>query len=437
MRSADPLYRFAQVTLRAFTPLVGRGTSKLSRGMRGRLDAHERLVRWGAEHRKPGLPTVWVHAPSVGEGLQAQAVIEALAEITPGLQALFTHFSPSAEGLARDMPVACADYLPWDLSSAVGPVLDAVQPALLVFTKTEVWPTLVREAVRRGVPTALVAGTVKASSGRARWPARPLLRQTWSRLSAAGVLSEEDGAGLVELGVRPEVVVVTGDPAVDSAAHRMLMADPTSPLLAPFHARPAPTLIAGSTWPAGEAVLLPALASVRARVPGLRVVIAPHEPEPRRVDGLTARLKAIGFDATTLSAVETAGGLGSADAVIVDRVGPLARLYTVGHVAYVGGGFHASGLHSVLEPAAAGLPVVFGPGHQDAHSARGLLESGAAAVAQGPEMLAETVLSWLEDPDRLHYTGTLARGYIDAHLGAADRSAALLKRLMDQDTDQR
>ena len=333
------------------------------------------------------------------------------------------------------MPAAVSDYFPWDLPSAVRPVMEALRPSLVVFTKTEVWPVLVEEAERRGVPVAMIAGALPRSSSRRRWPTRVLLRPTWARLSAVGAISKSDAEGLQEVGVRPDVTEVTGDPGMDSAAGRAQGADPASTLLAPFHAAPAPTVVAGSTWPAGEDVLIPALARVKGRLPEVRVIVAPHEPLPERVSHLVAQLDRAGFRTAPLSFIEAAGDIGDVDAVVVDRVGPLAHLYTVGTVGYVGGGFHGAGLHSVLEPAAAGLPVVFGPRHHNARAAVELLEVGGAKVADGPEELAEVLLGWLEHEADVHYAGARARGYIDAHLGAADRSAALLERLLDEKTD--
>jgi 3-deoxy-D-manno-octulosonic-acid transferase len=100
---------------------------------------------------------------------------------------------------------------------------------------------------------------------------------------------------------------------------------------------------------------------VREGVEEVRLVVAPHEPEPEHVRGLLAALRERGWRSGTLAEAE-GGGVGGLDAVVVDRVGVLAHLYTVGMAAYVGGGFGDDGLHSVLEPAAAALPVAFGPG---------------------------------------------------------------------------
>ncbi|MEQ1856647.1 MAG: glycosyltransferase N-terminal domain-containing protein, partial [Longimicrobiales bacterium] len=304
MSNVPFFYRASTLAARAVAPLLADGESKLARGLAGRRDAHETLARWGESGRDPRRPTVWVHAPSVGEALQAGAVLRALAERRADLQVVFTHFSPSGEGVGARMGAHVSAYLPWDLRGPTGHALDAVRPDLLVFTKTEVWPVLVEEALRRGVPVAFVAGTVTSSAGRLRWPARALLRATWASLTLACACSEEDAARLVALGVPRARVRVTGDPGVDSAALRAAEADATSSTLAPFHADRRPTVIAGSTWPEDDAVLLPALEDVRRSLPQVRAVLAPHEPTPSHVRALSERLSVGGWKVETLATVE-------------------------------------------------------------------------------------------------------------------------------------
>ena len=222
----------------------------------------------------------------------------------------------------------------------------------------------------------------------------------------------------------------TGDPGIDSAAQRADAADPEAPYLAPFWAEPRPTLVAGSTWPSGEAVLLPALVGMKVAVPGLRVVLAPHEPSESRVRELLDRFRLDGWDPTTLSEVERRGVVQDNDVVVVDSVGVLAQLYTVADVAYVGGGFHDMGLHSVLEPAAAGVPVVFGPRYHNARAAGDLLIAGGANIAADANDLAIALSEWLTDAVARQTAGSRGFGYIDDHRGAAARSAELLEALM-------
>jgi 3-deoxy-D-manno-octulosonic-acid transferase len=441
MSATSLVYRLVQAGVRAAGPAVatlpGVRASKLGRGIRGRRDAHGLLARWGREGRDPSRPVFWFHAPSVGEGLQARAVIEALGRRRSDAQVLFTHFSPSAEKLARSMPAAASGYLPWDLVGPMARVLEAVRPDALVFTKTEVWPVLVALAAARGTPAALVAATLPAGAGRLRRPARALLGPTWKTLAAVAAIAEEDGCRFVGLGAVPGRVRVTGDPGIDSAAQRVADVPADAPYLVPFHAAPRPTLVAGSTWPADEAVLLAALREMRSDGGGaggwgggLRMIVAPHEPATARVRALLRQLAALGWRAATLADVEAAGTAEDVDAVVVERVGVLAHLYTAGTVAYVGGGFHRAGLHSVLEPAAARLPVMFGPRHRNARAAADLLAAGGAVEVDDADALAAALGLWLREPSALDYAAGRAYGYIDAHRGAADRTAAILDELL-------
>lgn len=434
------LYRSAQRLLRALSPLAARGDDKLARGLRGRREAWRRLAFWGEGVLDPARPVAWFHAPSVGEGLQARAVMDAMRVRRPELQFVFTHFSPSAEGFAERVGADVADYLPWDVSGELRRVVKALRPDLLAFTKTEIWPVAVDEAVRGGAGVALVAGFLPESSTRRQWPARALLGSSWRRLDLVAAISEEDGRRFGELGVAGERIRVTGDPAVDAAGGRAAGVDLGAPHLAPFAERQRPTLVAGSTWPSDEAVLLPALGALREVVPDLRVILAPHEPDPATVGLLLRTLSDAGWAAATLEEVTRAQGAGgasveevtgAADAVVVDRVGVLADLYAVATAAYVGGGFHERGLHSVLEPAAAGVPVVFGPRQGGQPAAPGLVACGGARAVRDVQELVGVLREWFTGGEARHYTAGRARGYIDAHLGAAERTADLLLDLID------
>ena len=426
------LYGTALRILRAVSPAMMRGDSKLARGLRGRRDAHGRLAAWGRAFwaTAAGAPRiVWVHASSVGESLQARAVIDVLRGREPGLEVVFTFFSPSAEVVCRDFPADICTYLPWDLPEVVGPALDAVRPSLIVFTQREVWPTLAAEAETRGIPTALIAGTMPAGAGRLSGPGKRLLGAAFESLSAVGAVSQEDGERFGILGVRTDRVTVTGDPGIDVVRDRAAGVDHAAPHMRIFgdeagraHGR-GPILVAGSIWPSDEEVLLPALKRVHDSVPGLRIVLVPHEPEGYDFVGLGGALAADGWTPRLLG---ENGEFGEADALLVDRVGVLADLYNLATVAYVGGGFHSGGLHSVLEPAAAAVPVLIGPRYQGSVHATGLLEAGAACAVADAEALARALKTWLEAPGKNEGHSRRAMAYIEHRRGSAERTADLL-----------
>jgi 3-deoxy-D-manno-octulosonic-acid transferase len=258
------------------------GDGKAWRAIRARQGLLERIERWGAEHREPSRPLLWMHAPSVGEGLQARPVIERLRAAHPDWQVAYTFFSPSAERFAASVGADLHDYLPFDSTAAARRLLDALRPSALVFAKLDLWPRLAEAAAARAIPLGMISATLSEGSGRSGALARALLGDAYRALDAVGTIDAADGARLEALGVRADRIRVTGDTRYDQVAARAAAADRTSPLLAPL-ASARPTLVAGSTWPADEAVLLPAWLALREQVPDARLIIAPHEPTPEHL----------------------------------------------------------------------------------------------------------------------------------------------------------
>jgi 3-deoxy-D-manno-octulosonic-acid transferase len=366
-----------------------------------------------------------MHAPSVGEGLQARPVLELARARSSATQLAYTWFSPSARAFAQSLDVDFRDVLPFDVASDMRAVLAALSPTALVFSKLDVWPTLAREASRRGTRLGLVSATLAATSSRRSTLASALLRDAYSHLDRVGAISTEDADRLVALGVPSRRVTITGDTRYDQVWERAQGVDRASALLAPL-ASDRHTLVAGSTWPADEHRLLPAWTRLAARHRNARLVIAPHEPTPAHLDPIEAWARSAGLRAARLGSA----GASVADVVIVDRVGVLGELYALASVAFVGGGFHDAGLHSVLEPAAFGAPVLFGPRHTGSRDAKLLLDADAALSPTDTAAVESALEGWMSHPDEATVAGEAARTVVHAGLGAARRSYALVAELM-------
>ena len=423
-------YRAAVRVGAALAPAIGLVDRKVGEGHRQRRNAAARLAAWARATRDSSRPLAWFHAASVGEGLQAESVLLELRRLVPAVQLVYTHFSPSAEPLARRLSVDAADYLPYDLPAMAESLLSALTPDLLVFSKLDLWPELAVHAAGRGVRVALVAATVSSGSGRLRWPVRALLQAGYASVAAAGAVAEPDADRLARLGVAPDRIRVLGDPRFDSAAARVAAVPADEPLLR--LGASSPTLVAGSTWPPDEAVVLEAFTRVRARHPAARLILVPHEPTPAHVAKLERRV--MSRDLPTPVRLST-GPVPTA-VLIADRVGVLSTLYGAGGMAYVGGGFGSAGLHSVLEPAAWGVPVIFGPRWADSRDAELLLKAGAGAaigssraIDAGAE-LADVWGGWIADDTRRAAQGARARSIVEDGLGAARRSAEMLAELI-------
>jgi 3-deoxy-D-manno-octulosonic-acid transferase len=399
--------------------------SKLLRALRARHGIRSRYAAWARTGRDTRRPLLWVHAPSVGEGLQARPVLELARTRRPDVQLAYTHFSPSAATFAATLDVDFRDYLPFDSAADARAALDALRPRVLVFSKLDVWPTLTSLAHARGVKLGLVSATLSASSSRRSIVASAFLRDAYRLLDAVGAIDAADAERLIALGVRAQSIVVTGDTRYDQVWQRAQRVDQHKPLLARLQAA-RPTLVAGSTWPADEGELLPAFAAVRQRVPGARMIIAPHEPTPTHLAPIA---KWAAAERISLARLDDASP--ETDVVLVDRVGVLGDLYALADVAFVGGGFHDAGLHSVLEPAAFGAPVLFGPRHTGSRDAMLLAMHEGGASVTGHAALQQRLARWLTDPVARGEAGDHARALVRSGIGAAERSFALVDRLLD------
>jgi 3-deoxy-D-manno-octulosonic-acid transferase len=429
MSLLESLYVAALRAASPALPLLARGSGKLAQGVRGRRNVLDRMEAWAITERDPARDLVWFHAPSVGEGLQARAVVEAFRERRPDAHVVYTFFSPSAERFAMSVPADFVDYLPYDRPGDVRRALETLRPHVLAFSKTDVWPVLTREAVRRGVRLALLSGTLPESSSRLSGAARALLAPAYGRLDRVAAISAADAERFGALGVAAERRSVMGDARFDQVWQRAAGVDRDSPLLRAVAAPGRPVLVAGSTWPADEERLVPAVrACVDAGQP-VRLVLVPHEPTPAHLAASEALLDAAGLPHARLSQVEA--GAPAPDVVLVDRVGILGDLYAAADAAYVGGGWGTAGLHSVLEPAAFGLPTLFGPRHANAREAGELAAAGAAWSVADEGELERRLRELLADGGVRRAAGERAREYVKAGLGAAERGAEVIAELLE------
>ncbi len=430
----------------ALAPLLRLVRPDLGGQLSERRAAAEDLIRWGGA--RPRGPLIWLHGASAGELLGAAPTIDVLrARRDFGL--LVTHFSPSGRLALKRLAPDHAGYPSPDRAAECDAALAALRPDLLLFAKLDVWPGLAAAAARAEVPRALINGTVRDGSRRLRALSRRLFREAYSGLGLVGAASSDDAVRLEALGARPEAIEVTGDAAFDLALDRANRArepegararfDRALPGLPPRGRR----LIAGSTWPDDERALLGALASLPTSDEGRlrwQVVIVPHQPTEARVRDLVGACRARGEPVERWSRLTGAAGRENPSApdvpissgfpghgiIVFDEVGLLAELYTAGDIAFVGGGLGGTGLHNVLEPAAAGLAVLFGGRHDraDAHA----LEAAGGGVACTPEDLV-TRLTELGAESSGAEMGAAARAYVERGAGAAKRTADLLERI--------
>jgi 3-deoxy-D-manno-octulosonic-acid transferase len=367
----------------------------------------------------------WLHAASAGEVVGLAPLIEALAARPDPPALLVTTTTAAGRAAARRNPkIAWAQLAPLDAWPCVARFLRATKPERLIISETELWPSTILLAARSGLrPTLINARMTNRSLTRFR-AASFLLRPALQALSLVLAQSDLDAESFRAIGIPGEKLSVAGNTKYDRLAARP---DETAAVgaLQSLGWTDAPLFVAGSTHPVEEEMLLDAFLSAAASVPRLRLVLAPRHVE--RVEEALASLRARGLSFARYSALE--GAATQVSVLVLDAMGTLPSFWPRTAVAFVGGTLVPVGGHNLLEPAAAGAPVLFGPYTRHIEYPAALLESGGGGfrVADGAA-LGRTLVGLLTDPVRARTTGDRARAVADGLRGATTRTLAALER---------
>lgn len=371
-----------------------------------------------------GGPAVWVHAVSVGEVLIALPLAKALRERLPGHRVFLSTITLTGMALARKgEPQSGAFFAPFDWRGPVRKALSAVRPGLLVLVETELWPNLIHETRRSGARVAIVNGRLSPRSYSRYRPFRRLLRRVLGEVDLFLMQSEAHAERMRRLGAPPARVKVPGNLKYDA-----LPEPRPTPLVDALGGGGGRLWVAGSTMDGEEERVLDAFVQVRRTAPDVRLLLAPRHPE--RFASAVAAVEGRGLRCrrrTTLGTEPWTEG----DVLVLDTIGELAAVYTAAAVVFVGGSLVEAGGHNVLEPAAAGKPVVVGPHMENFREiADAFLAEGALVqVATGAE-LGAAVAALLSEPVRANAMGARARALVERHRGAMARTADALVSLL-------
>lgn len=356
-----------------------------------------------------GQPVIWVHCASLGEYEQGKPVIEALEREFPQKQVLVSFYSPSGyEVVSQKEPERAIIYLPADSESNAKTFLQLAKPTLAIFIKYEFWYHYLQQLKHHKVPTLLVSGIFRESQPFFK-PWGMLHREMLKCFSHLFVQDETSYQLLHDIGFRN--ITISGDTRFDRVV--AISGNPVQlPIVETFKGD-APMLIAGSAWPADEAILLPLLPSLIAN--GWKVVIAPHNIEIQQIGQLKQKLG----ETVLLYSEATETASAEKQVLLIDNVGLLANIYRYGEMAYIGGGL-GKGIHNILEAAASGLPIMFGPNYLKFNEAVDLVELGGAfSVSTFADLNKQVEL--LQDEEYYANAATIAHNYVQGHVGATDK----------------
>ena len=353
---------------------------------------------------------VWFHAASLGEFEQGRPVIEQLKRDQPTTKILLTFFSPSGYEVRKNYTGAdIVSYLPLDTPGNARSFVNMVKPSKVIFIKYEFWPNYLRALKDTNVPVFSISAIFRQEQvffkGYGKWYLG--LLRTFSHIFVQDKVS-------LDLLEKHQIknASVCGDTRFDRVYDLFRQAKQL-PLIEEFVKNAPEVIVAGSTWPKDEKLLV----SYLKQHPDVKLVLVPHEVHASHISGISGLLdgRFVRYSEATSDNVKTTNCL------VVDVIGVLSSIYRYANVAYIGGGFGV-GIHNTLEAAVYGIPVVFGPNHLKFREARELIAIGGAFSVSDYVSLEAQFDRLLKDKE----AGKIAGEYVKQKTGATSQICKII-----------
>lgn len=371
---------------------------------------------------------IWIHAVSVGEGVAASAIVKELRKLHPQAKLLISTVTETGQRMARKIiPEADAFvYFPLDFPWLVRKALKIFQPRVFIMVETELWPNFLRESKKLGISNLVVNGRISDKSlKRYRYLDKfwgGMFQDMLAKVDFFSMQSQVDTEHILALGADPQKVATTGNTKYDQCYG--YLAPEEKKVLREDLALPdrAAVFVVGSTHKGEEEYILDCFKEIKKHYPSYVMVLAPRHLD--RVGEVENLCKQAGFQV-----VRRTKGLKNTvqDILILDTIGELGRVYGLAEIVYVGGSLVSTGGHNLLEPAAQGKPVFFGPHmYNFKETTQLVLKHQAGIQVQTPQELKEKVLHFLADKKSLEQIGKKAWDMVEENKGASLKNAQII-----------
>jgi 3-deoxy-D-manno-octulosonic-acid transferase len=402
------------------------------RGRRLRRGFGERLrgpgEKAGAEKDHP----VWFHAASVGEVQMTLPLVQAFQRRFSEYRFVLSTMTETGQDTAKRLvgERGTTFFLPLDFPWTVRKVLDAVAPRALFIAETEIWPNLVHQCEGRAIPVVLFNGRISDRSFGTYRRFRFFFKEILRGIAAFGMQSERDAERIIEIGAAPERVSVTGNLKFDRPIRCPAEAERRMVRNSLGLRDEQPVFVAGSTHPGEEEIVLRAFGQLKEIEPSIVLILAPRHLE--RLDEVTRMLDQGQFGWVRKSQMLSGGFSG--DVILLDTMGELERTYSVGSVIFVGGSLVPVGGHNILEPAAWGKPVAFGPHMENFREIASVMkDEGGGIEVQGHTDLFGAAQRFLTDRSYFDQASRAALRAIENNQGAVEKTLQILETYLERE----
>lgn len=388
--------------------------SKIRTGIRGRKKLFENLIidLAGIDRSKK---MIWFHSSSMGEFEQAKPIIEKL-RTEKNVNVVITFFSPSGYTNSTKYPYAdVIAYFPFDTPMITNRFLNLVRPNIAIFMRYDIWPNMIWQLEKKNIPSFIVDATMRSKTPRKWFIAKSFHKSLYAHVTRILAVSSHDEANFKEFDINAEIIKVVGDTRFDRVYQKSLQAKERKLFKDGFFDGKK-IFVLGSSWENDHEVMLPALMKLMKYDDKVITMIVPHEPTVLHLEEVENAF-AGKYNSIRFSYLNNYKG---ERVIIIDSIGVLLTLYTYADAAYVGGSFK-QGIHNVLEPAVYGIPVLFGPKHENSQEAVYLAKIGGAICIQNKREAYKSLRMIFNDEQRRINLGKICSDYVRENIGATSK----------------
>jgi len=377
-------------------------------------------------------PRVWIHAVSVGEVTAAAPIVASLKLQRPELKIIFSTSTETGQQMAQQL-VKGADafiYFPLDIPYVVRKVIRLAKPAVFVMVETELWPNFLQACKLNAVKTLMVNGRISPRSYNKYRLTRCFWKSILANLCAAGMIAEVDASRIKSIGMAKDRIEVLGNAKYDALAAMAATALQEEIARRVNQQTGERFFVAGSTHPGEEDIVIRVYQRLLKHYPDLKLIIVPRHVE--RTAAIMQLFQSSGLpDVITMTDMNNGKIREKERIIIVDVIGELFKIYSLATIVYCGGSLVPKGGQNVLEAAAWGKVIFYGPSMEDFSEEKILLEDvGCGVTINNEEELLQGILKVLEHPEELEGRGARGKAVVAANMGAAVRYAEMINRTL-------
>jgi len=393
--------------------IISMFNKKLALGVKGRRETFGLLKSKISSNDK----TIWFHCASLGEYEQGLPVFEDIKVKYPNHKIVLTFFSPSGYEIRKNAPIAnVVTYLPLDTKLNAKRFLDIIRPELVIFVKYEIWPNYLLQIKKRQIHAILISALFRKNQSFFKNPGKWMQKALFA-FNHIFVQNEASKKLLNNIGYNN--VSVSGDTRFDRVSNQLKI-DNSLDFIKTFKEDKL-CVVAGSTWPEDEALLID---FINSDVSNTKYIIAPHNIKSNQISNLKSKL----LQTSILYSEKDSSDLANAKVFIIDTIGILNKIYNYADIAYVGGALGTSGLHNTLEAAVFGIPIIIGNNYQKFPEAHEMIKKkGMISISNQSEL--NTILNNLIKDEKFRVSsGQINSTYIFENKGAVAQITAYLNK---------